>query len=121
MFTENNPRLRIAVPVALPSLVQNSSMQGCSETDVSELMVAPKSSPLHSVAMTATPVGKAPMTDRKCLGSMAHRAEPGFGFLALEMMIACAHVTMVSARPVVGAVMTLLRHSHRVTFAACDS
>ena len=33
-------------PVALPSLVQTRSMQGSSETDVSEFMVAPKSSPL---------------------------------------------------------------------------
>ena len=60
MFTENNPRLRIAVPVALPSLVQTEACKGCSDTDVSEFMVAPKSSPFHSVAMTATPVGKAP-------------------------------------------------------------
>ena len=70
MFTENNPRLRIAAPVALPSLVQNSSMHGVSDTEVSELMVAPNSSPSHSVAMMATPVGKAPITERKCLGSM---------------------------------------------------
>ena len=54
----------MALPVALPSLVQNSSMLGSSDTDVSELIVAPNSSPCHSVAMTATPVGKVPMTDR---------------------------------------------------------
>jgi hypothetical protein len=71
MFTENNPRRRMAVPVALPSLVQNSSMQGVSDTDVSELIVAPNSSPFHSVAMTATPVANAPIKDRKRLGSMA--------------------------------------------------
>src|SRR6266850_6719215 len=73
MLTENNPRLRIAAPVALPSLVQNSSMQGVSDTDVSELMVAPNSSPSHTVATMATPVGKAPITERKRLGSMVCR------------------------------------------------
>src|SRR5262245_1520104 len=70
MLTENSPRLRMAVPVALPSRVQNSSMQGSSDTDVSELIVAPYRSPSHSVAITATPVGKAPITDRKRLGSI---------------------------------------------------
>jgi hypothetical protein len=70
MLTENSP-LRIAVPVALSSLVQNRSMQGASDTEVNELMVAPNSSPSHSVATTATPVAKAPMTERKRLGSMA--------------------------------------------------
>jgi hypothetical protein len=70
MFTENSPRLRIAIPVALPSFVQNKSMHGVSDTDVSELMVAPNSLPVHSVAMMATPVGKAPITERKCFGSM---------------------------------------------------
>jgi hypothetical protein len=45
-------------------------MQGCNETEVSELIVAPKSLPLHSVAMMATPVGKVPMTDRKRVESI---------------------------------------------------
>jgi hypothetical protein len=61
----------MAVPVALPSLVQTRSMQGSSDTDVSEFIVAPKSSPFHSVATMATPVAKVPMTDRKCLEFMA--------------------------------------------------
>jgi hypothetical protein len=68
--SENNPRRRMAAPVALPSLVQKSSMLGSSETDVSELMVAPNSSPFQVVVMTATPVGNVPITDRKRLGSM---------------------------------------------------
>ena len=61
----------MAVPVALPSFVQTRSMQGSSYTDVSEFIVAPKSSPFHSVATMATPVAKVPMTDRKCLEFMA--------------------------------------------------
>src|SRR5579884_1129513 len=70
MLTENMPRCRMAAPVALPSFVQNSSMQGSSDTDVSELIVAPNNSPFHSVATTATPVAKAPMTERKRRGSI---------------------------------------------------
>ena len=46
-------------------------MQGSSDTDVSELIVAPNSSPFHSVAMTATPVGNVPMIDRKREESIA--------------------------------------------------
>jgi hypothetical protein len=60
----------MAAPVALASFVQNRSMQGASDTDVSELIVAPNSSPSHSIPMTATPVGKLPMTDRKRLESI---------------------------------------------------
>src|SRR5512133_3857276 len=71
MLTENKPRLQIAPPVALRSLVQNRRRHGSSETDVSELIVAPNNSPSHSVAMMATPVGKVPMTERKRLPSMA--------------------------------------------------
>src|ERR1700757_2244614 len=60
----------MAVPVTLASLVQNSSMQGFSDTEVSELIVAPNRSPFHSVPTTATPVANAPITERKRLGSM---------------------------------------------------
>src|SRR4030095_4412636 len=67
----NNSRFRMAVPVALPSLVQTRSMQGSSDTDVSEFIVAAQSSPLHSVVTMATPVAKVPRTDRKCLEFVA--------------------------------------------------
>src|SRR5437870_4016486 len=80
MFTEKKPRFRMAIPVALPSLVQNRSMQGCNETEVSELIVAPKSSPFHSVAMMATPVGNVPITDRKRVESIVILRETVFRF-----------------------------------------
>src|SRR6185369_7461325 len=119
MFTEKKPRLRIAVPVALPSLVQTRSMQGSSETDVSEFMVAPKSSPLHSVAMTATPVAKVAMTDRNCLGSMETPRKT-------VLRLPCPGDEMcVFMSP--GFPKTQCQSSHdaaatpSVTFAACDS
>src|SRR5579871_4792726 len=75
MFTEKSPRFWTAVPVALPSPIQNSSMQGESDTDVSELTVAPNNSPFHSVPTTATPVANAPIKERKRLGSIAEDVE----------------------------------------------
>src|SRR5271154_1504586 len=60
----------MADPVALPSFMQNSSIQGSNETEVSELTVAPNNSSFHPVVMTATPVANAPMTERNRLGSM---------------------------------------------------
>src|SRR5579871_759196 len=60
----------MAAPVVLPSFMQNSSMHGSSDTDVSELTVAPNNSRFHSVAITATPVANDPITERKRLGSI---------------------------------------------------
>jgi hypothetical protein len=70
----------MAIPVALPSFVQKRSMQGCNETEVSELIVAPKSLPFHSVAMMATPVGNVPMTDRKRVESIVVLRETALRF-----------------------------------------
>jgi len=100
MFTEKKPRLRIAVPVALPSLVQTRSMQGSSETDVSEFMVAPKSSPLHSVAMTATPGCKGCHDRPELLGIDGDTAQNrAAGYLAPGDEIVCVHVARVSQDP----------------------
>ena len=60
-----SPRSRAAETYNIrPSFQPGMSWTQSSDTDINELTVAPNSSPLHSVAMTATPVGKVPITDR---------------------------------------------------------
>jgi hypothetical protein len=70
MLTENSPRRWIAVPAVLPLLVpRQQHARGGSDTGVSELIVAPNSSPSDLVATTATPVANVPIRERKRLGS----------------------------------------------------
>src|SRR6056297_550733 len=58
--------------VSEPTCGRNPTIGGSSDTEVNEPMVNPCGVPFESIpATTVTPVGKCPMTVRKCLESKA--------------------------------------------------